>query len=572
MKCVLRIRQALTERIIEVREIQRLRDVATARSIAEIEGFAVCTDDGSFLGIVSPQEAALFPGRIFADLLTRRPPPLLPAEDPLDLAVQFFIKEKVERAGVSDTDGRFLGVISRASVLEALFMREHKLAYYDVLTGLRNRVFLQERLERLIGGKAASPAPFALAFIDLDNFKTINDALGHRTGDQVLAEIGRRLDSARGPRDIICRFGGDEFVALIIDFDDEERLHDTVRRIFAALNGPVAVDGEEIFVTGSLGISRFPRDAEDAETMLRHADLAMYRAKHEGREQFHYYQEGMATDAARAFHLHGQLRQAYENGQFWLAWQPQVNLASGAIVGAEVLMRCTTPETGPLPPATFIPIAEQSGLIVSLGEWTFQTVGRELAAGLAELLPPGFRIAINLSMSQLNTSIMRAVMETAETIRANGLRLEVELTESALMQASGVAEAFIGELARQEIEIAVDDFGTGYSNLTRLRDLPVNRLKIAPSFTSDLNETGSRSAKIIAGIVALSRALAIEVTAEGVERPEQAELLRQMGCDHAQGYWYARPMPAAEFAASLRLADTGATVTDYRQARRLRPA
>ncbi|HEX3983043.1 MAG TPA: EAL domain-containing protein [Acidisoma sp.] len=551
MKPVLRIQQALSKTTLYVQETQRLRDVAATQSIRDIETFAIFSDSGSFKGIISAQEAALFPGRIFADLLVRRQPPLLKAEDPLEEAMLLFDTERIDRIGVSNKHGQFCGVVSRASMLEALFAREHRLAYYDQLTGLPNRFFLQSHLEQLIKTSEQAGAPFALAFIDLDNFKNINDALGHRVGDKVLAEIGRRLEQGRRACDVISRFGGDEFVAVISDYDSEEMLKGIVGELFSCLNGHVTVDEHEIFVTASVGVSRYPRDALDTETMLRNADLAMYRSKDDGREQFHFYEADMGTDAARHLRLQSLLRHAYDNGNFWLAWQPQFNLETSEIVGVEVLMRCTIPEVGPIAPSTFIPIAEQSGLIISLGEWAFQQVARETANHLAELLPSGFRISVNLSVSQLNTAIMRDVLETAKSIHGQGFRLEIEITESALMKASPQADAFIEQLTAHAVEIAVDDFGTGYSNLVRLRDMPVNRLKIAPSFTRDLDQAGSRSTKIVAAVVALSRAMSIQVTAEGVERPEQAELLRQLGCDDAQGYWYAQPMPVADFAALL---------------------
>ena len=553
MSMVLRVRHALSRTALDVQEIQRLRDVAAICNINDIDAFAVFAENGTFRGIVSAREAALFPNRIFADLLGRRQPPLLKAHDLLEDAVLLFDGERVDRLGVCDEHGQFCGVVSRNSVLETLFEREHRLAYYDQLTSLPNRIFLQSRLDVLIKSHCKAGTSFAVAFIDLDNFKNINDALGHGTGDRVLADIARRMEAGRRPEDVVCRFGGDEFVAIISSYSSDAELDVIVRNLFQTVSGHVSVEGHEVFVTASVGIARYPGDADTAENLLGHADLAMYRSKDSGREQVRFYEPGMEEEATQQVKLQNMLRHAHENGDFWLAWQPQFNLESGAIVGVEVLMRCTIPQTGSISPATFIPIAEQSGLIVSLSDWAFRQVTADITTTLAGLLPAGFRIAVNLSVSQLNAAVLRPVLAAAQTIRAHGYRLEIEITESALMRTQAQVDNFIEAMAENQVEIAVDDFGTGYSNLARLRDMSVNRLKIASSFIGALGgHSGDRSSKIVAAIVALARALGVAVTAEGVERPDQAEVLRELGCDDVQGFWYARPMPVADFAALAR--------------------
>ncbi len=564
MRPALRVQQALSRNAISVRERECLRDLAARRTITAVAAFAVFSESGSFQGAITAREAALFPERSFADLLTKRPLPPLQADAPLEDAVLLFNTEQVECLGVYDRHNQFCGILSQASALEALIAREHHLTFYDQLTALPNRAFLHTRLDQLIQASRRDGSPFAVAFIDLDNFKQINNALGHCMGDQVLADVGQRLAANRRQQDTVCRFGGDAFVAILSGYGSEAELRTRVDHLFSCLNGHVTVREHEVFITASIGVARYPRDGVDGEHLLRNADLAMYRSKEGGRERFHFYEPGMDIESARQLKLQNILRRAYENGNFWLAWQPQFCLHSGDMVGAEVLMRCTSPASGSIDPSTFIPVAEQSGLIISLGEWALQQVARETVTHLAGL-PAGFRIAVNLSVSQLDNALIQPVLETAKAVQSRGFRLEVEITESTLMKASGEGDRFIAELAAHAVEIAVDDFGSGYSNLARLRDMPVNRLKIAPGFTHELDAIGNRSAKIAAAVIALSRALSIAVTAEGVERPEQAELLRRLGCDDAQGYWYARPMPITEFAA---LAHRAAAIASCRQARK----
>lgn len=553
MNTVLRVHHALSRNALYVQDVQRLRDIADRCDINHIEAFAVFSEECAFRGIVSTREAALFPNRIFADLIGRRQPPLLNSHDLLEDAVLLLEGERADRLGVCDQNGQFCGIVSRNSVLETLFKREHRLANYDQLTTLPNRIFLQSRLDQLIKRHGKAGTTFAVAFIDLDNFKNINDALGHGTGDKVLADIARRMEAGRRPEDVVCRFGGDEFVAIFSDYTTDGELDAIVRTLFHTVSGHVSVDGHEVFVTASVGIARYPADADTAENLLGHADLAMYRSKDSGREQVRFYEPGMEDEATQQVKLQNMLRHAHDNGDFWLAWQPQFNLESGDIVGVEVLMRCTIPLTGAISPATFIPIAEQSGLIVSLSDWAFRQVTADITTTLAGLLPADFRIAVNLSVSQLNGAVLRPVLAAAQAIRAHGYRLEIEITESALMRSQAQVDEFIEAMAQNNVEIAVDDFGTGYSNLARLRDMSVNRLKIASSFIGALGgDACDRSTKIVAAIIALARALGVAVTAEGVERPDQAEVLRHLGCDDVQGFWYARPMPVADFAALAR--------------------
>lgn len=550
MRHRLTVSEALSTTAIEVQETSRLRDVAPGLRIDDIECFVVLADDSTCLGLVTPPEAALFPNRIFADLVTRRQPPAIADDAPLDLALSRFDLEQLERLPVCDATGRFRGVISRRSVMEALFAHEHKLANYDLVTGLPNRTALHRRLEQLAAQAQTLRPRFAVVFIDLDNFKQVNDAFGHSVGDELLRSVAARLDKGRRAEDFICRFGGDEFVALIIGYKNEGELTGIVDRLFSTLNGHVRADEHEVFVTASVGVSRCPEDGEDGARLLRQADLAMYQSKEGGREQVHYFDPQRVRDVSTRLTIANSLRRAHEKGQFWLAYQPQITLATGALVGAEVLMRCTSAELGPIEPGTFIPIAEESGLIATLSDWALRQIAEEVPRYLAGRLPAGFRIAVNLSAGQLNPATLEAVLATARALDDAGYQLEVELTESTLTRESARAVQLLGELTRNRVQIAIDDFGTGFSNLSRLWEMPVDRLKISSTFTSGLTSRQSRSFALVHAMLAFAQALDLAVTAEGVEREEQAALLRDLGCDDAQGFWYGRPVALPDFLAS----------------------
>ncbi|GAB0118593.1 putative bifunctional diguanylate cyclase/phosphodiesterase [Acidisoma sp. 7E03] len=519
----------------------------------------VLDETGQYAGIVTAAEAALFPSRIFADLVGRRQPAPMSEDAPLDAVLQRLEAEKLERLPVCDEAGRVRGVVSRSSVMDALFAYEHRIANLDLVTGLPNRNALHARLEQLTSQTMPASARFAVVFIDLDNFKQVNDAFGHSVGDEMLRSVAGRLDAARQPDDFVCRFGGDEFVALLVGYPEDDALAARVDQLFAALNGHVRAAGREIFVTGSVGVTRFPEDGQDAESLLRQADLAMYRSKEAGREQVRYFDRIEGQDVGTRLTIANSLRKAYDTGEFWLAFQPQVNIATGAFVGAEVLMRCTSRELGPIDPGTFIPIAEESGLIATLSDWALRQLAEEIPQQLAGRLPKGFRLGVNLSASQLNPTTQAAVLAAAKALGACGYRLEAELTESTLTREPVQALQLLATLTKHEVSIAIDDFGTGFSNLSRLWEMPVDRLKISHDFTEAMTSRDSRGFALVRAIIAFARALDLGVTAEGVEREEQVSLLRDLGCDEAQGFWYARPVPLPEFLDRIapRLGATG---------------
>lgn len=451
---------------------------------------------------------------------------------------------------VADANGRvtnYVGVFSDISLHKELQLSLQRLAYYDHLTGLPNRSLFRDRLDHAVATARRDGSSFALLFIDLDNFKHINDAFGHQVGDDVLSKIGKRLQDSLRESDTGSRLGGDEFATLLLNCGTETALTKVIGNLFSRLNGHVVVEDREVFVTVSIGVARFPMDGEDADALLKVADIAMYRAKESGKERVCYYTPEMGTRLAERLAIENALRHARERGDFWLAWQPQIDLRTGSVVGAEVLIRCHCREIGDIGPAEFIPIAEESGLIAILGDWVLQQAVNEARTQLSTVLPSGARIAVNMSILQIDNDAVDGVIALAGELRKIGYKLEIELTESALMKNPVRIAAALQVIANHGIEITIDDFGTGFSNLVRLKDMPVNRLKIDQSFMRSL-ESGNQSARqIIKAIVALGQALNLKVLAEGVEATEQVAFLNSVGCDEAQGYLYSKPLTMEAF-------------------------
>jgi diguanylate cyclase (GGDEF)-like protein len=396
-----------------------------------------------------------------------------------------------------------------------------------------------------------SNSKIALVFIDLDNFKYINDALGHQVGDAVLVEVGKRLRDAMCESDTVARFGGDEFAALIAQYESEASLAHCVRKIFDHLNGHILIEGHEVFVSASVGVAQYPQDASDCDGLLQLADIAMYRAKDSGREQISYYAPEMNQKIVERLKIETALRNAFENNQFWLAWQPQIDLKNERIIGVEVLMRCSAPEISGIGPDVFIPIAEENGLIALLGEWALKKAVADAQEHLLPVVDQGFRVAVNLSPVQLNKSTIDLVLPLAKALMEQSLILEIEMTESVLMKDRTHAIGYLRTMADFGIEFSVDDFGTGYSNLSRLADLPIHRLKIDQSFVQKMTDAGHRMNQMIQAIIDMGHALEIKVLAEGIETLEQKQALTDLGCDEAQGYFYAKPMKLEEFRALL---------------------
>ncbi len=428
--------------------------------------------------------------------------------------------------------------------------RVQELARYDSLTGLPNRNTFLGELERAIIRARRTLQSFALCFVDLDRFKTINDSLGHGVGDDLLVTMSRRLRVALRESDLVARLGGDEFVVLLESDSDAADLARVAHKLLAAVGEPLALGGRSCLVTASIGIARFPSDGEDATTLLRHADAAMYLAKQRGKNNVQFYTAELADEAARQFALESELRLAIARDELVLHFQPKIEVATGRMCGVEALLRWSHPQRGMVPPGEFIPLAEERGLIVAIGRWVMLAACRQIRvwndAGLAA--PP---VAVNLSARQFGSESL--VDDLVEAMTQHGVppsQIEVELTESVLMAEPERASAVLARLCAMGVRIAIDDFGTGYSSLSYLKRFPAQSVKIDRSFISGL-PADRDDAAITQAVIAMAHSLGLTVVAEGVECEEQLAMLRRLGCDEAQGFLLGRPMPAEDLARRL---------------------
>ena len=420
-------------------------------------------------------------------------------------------------------------------------------ANYDALTGLPNRNLLHDRLRQAVHSQR-NPRNIAVVFMDLDHFKFVNDSLGHSVGDRLLKAMGERLRSVLREGDTVGRVGGDEFVLILNDQSNEEVIFRAMQRISAKVAEPLSIDGKELYVTASAGISLYPQDGRDVETLLKNADVAMYRAKEHGRSNFQFYTSEMNERVNDRLALEHALRRALERQEFTLHYQQKVDLRSGGIIGAEALVRWLHPEWGLVRPARFIPIAEETGLIVRLGEWVIHQACRQTRSWLQAGLEPGV-VSVNLSARQFRAEgLVRAVSRILQETGLDPASLEMELTESMVMHNVETAIATLQGLKSLGVALSVDDFGTGYSSLSYLKDLPIDVLKIDRSFVRDIG-TGSEAEDgiLAAAIISLGHALHLKVIAEGVETDAQVHFLKRHGCDQVQGFLYGEPVPAEQF-------------------------
>ena len=426
---------------------------------------------------------------------------------------------------------------------------EHQ-ANHDALTGLANRNLLKDRLKQALALAHRYKRPFSLTFIDLDNFKLINDSLGHDIGDRLLKLAAGRLAACVQEGDTVARLGGDEFVLLVAEQEQEEGVYRAMQRVMAAMSQPFVIDEREFKITCSAGIASFPRDGEEADTLLRNAETAMYRAKDLGRNNFQLYSSDMNSDLGERLTLETDLWKAVVRNELVLYYQPKVELKSGRVIGMEALLRWNHPTRGMIPPEKFVPAAEASSLITEIGSWVIH----EACANNKEWQDANLRalpIAVNISARQLHDNDLVETIRTAlQTTNLRPEHLEIELTESAVMMHPEDAINTMARLRGMNVRIALDDFGTGYSSLSYLKRLPVTGLKIDQSFVRDL-AFDPDDAAIVRAIVAVAHELMLGVTAEGVENAEQAAFLRTHGCNEAQGYYFARPVPASEMRALL---------------------
>ncbi|MDP8901576.1 MAG: EAL domain-containing protein [Actinomycetota bacterium] len=428
--------------------------------------------------------------------------------------------------------------------------RLSNLARYDRFTGLVNRDLFADRLDRALARSARTGNPVALMFVDLDRFKDVNDTLGHDAGDELLKEVGRRLLGRVRESDTVARLGGDEFAIILEDLIDERDADVVASDLLDSLAEPVLLDGHEIPVTASIGTAAYPSSRGDE--LLKNADTTMYRAKERGRNASVSYTQEMGLRAAERLDVRSRLRRALEDGEFLLHYQPQVDLVTGRIVGAEALLRWRHPYRGILPPGEFVPVLEETGLIVPVGEWVLETACRQVGLWRASGLPVP-RVAVNLSARQLLQddlvgSVERIVGETGMDPRG----LEIEITESTFLEDLPASRRAFERLkgAVEGMRISVDDFGTGYSSLTYLKSLPVDTLKIGPPFVSGVPDDPEDVA-IATSMIGLTHSLRLDAIAEGVETGEQLAFAREQRCAMAQGYYFSRPLPADAFAGLL---------------------
>ena len=430
-----------------------------------------------------------------------------------------------------------------------------RMAHHDALTGLPNRVLLTDRIQRALLRRHAETSLQAVLFIDLDHFKEINDSLGHSVGDELLKRVAGRLQRCVRREDTVARLGGDEFILLAEQLDDAAAASTLAEKILATFEepfeAPFEAAGQSLSVEASIGISLYPGDGDDPETLLRNADAAMYKAKADGRGTFRFYSAEMTERAQHRLALENALKRALDNRELELYYQPQLSLLTGAVLGAEALLRWNHPEQGLMTPDQFIPIAEQSALINRTGSWVLSQACQQLRQWQDEGLA-GFKLAINLSGRDLWNNPLEAHIDAA--LAESGCRpetLELEITESFLMHQPEKTRALLHALRDRGISVAIDDFGTGYSALGYLKQYPMNRLKIDRSFVEDVTDD-PYDAAIVRAVIALGHSLGLTVIGEGVETAAQADFLRAAGCDLAQGYLFARPMPADAFRAFLR--------------------
>ncbi len=458
-------------------------------------------------------------------------------------------------SAVAEYDAKGEVVRSLAVVIDVTERKQaereiQKLAYYDTLTGLPNRTLFHDRLGQALAQARRDERKVGVLFLDLDRFKTINDTLGHAAGDILLKYIARRLLGCVRQSDTVARLGGDEFVVILPGVHTERDLTEFSKKILETISKPVRLGEKKFFTTASIGISVYPDDAKAVETLIRNADIAMYAAKDLGKNTFSFFSADMNEKVVEKMGLETRLREALKRDEFFLAYQPQMNLATGAISGMEVLLRWRHPEAGTVSPATFIRVAEETGLIIPIGEWVLRTACSQAVnwhtAGL-----PRLRMGVNISSRQFNQpDFIDMVDRVLQQTGYDPNFLELELTEGIVMENVPETIMTLTDLKVRGIHLAIDDFGTGYSSLSYLKHFPFDRLKIAQEFVRDIS-VDPEDAAIVEAITAMATSLGLQVVAEGVERKEQLDFLRRRRCHEMQGFYFAHPLEAAEMAGML---------------------
>ena len=457
---------------------------------------------------------------------------------------------------LSDLHDRSMGLIAYLTDITERKLAEeriHHLAYYDALTELPNRSLLTKLVDQALTVAQRSKLHGCVLFIDLNRFKLINDTLGRHIGDELLREVARRFRSVLRDQDLVARLGGDEFAVGLFDISQHYEASTVAQKLLQALHAPFLIDGHDLRVGGSIGISVYPQDGGDAETLLRLADIAMYRAKQVGDadgDHVAFYSQDMNQGMQERMRIESGLRHALGHGQLLLHYQPKFSIASGKIIGAEALVRWHHPERGLVPPAEFIPLAEATGLVVQVGEWVLEAACAQAQAWKEGGLPPT-RLAVNVSAREFTSALPGRVMETLSRYGLEPSWLELEITESTLMHNIDRVIGIMDRITALGVTLSLDDFGTGYSSLSYLKRFPIDTLKIDRSFTTGIPGDANDCA-IASTIISIAQQLKHKVIAEGVETVEQLAFLKSAGCDEVQGYLFSQPLPAEEFERALR--------------------
>jgi diguanylate cyclase (GGDEF)-like protein/PAS domain S-box-containing protein len=457
-------------------------------------------------------------------------------------------------APIHDRQGHATGaviVFRDVSAARAMALQMTHSAQHDFLTGLPNRMLLSDRVSQAITMAPRHMKKVAVLFLDLDGFKHVNDSLGHPFGDKLLQSIAKRLVDCVRASDTVSRQGGDEFVVLLSEMEQSEDAAITARRMLQAVAEAHPIDQHDLHITTSIGVSVYPDDGTDAETLIKNADTAMYQAKENGRQSYQFFKPAMNVRAVERQSIEENLRRAVERQEFSLHYQPKISLRTGEITGAEALLRWTHPIRGPISPAQFIPVAEDSGLILPIGNWVLREACKQARTWIDAGLPLT-TMAVNISAMEFrNEDFLEGIFTALKDTGLEPRSLELELTESVLMKRAESTESILKTLRASGIQLAVDDFGTGYSSLSYLRKFPIDALKIDQSFVRQITTTPGETS-IVTAIISMGRSLKLRIVAEGVETPEELAFLQALHCDEAQGYLFSRPVASGQFAKLLK--------------------
>jgi diguanylate cyclase (GGDEF)-like protein/PAS domain S-box-containing protein len=580
------LRNAIERKAVEdALYLEKERAVVTLNSIGDA---VLCTDISgniTYLNLVAEtmtgwqREEAI--GKPLAEVFriidgaTRKP-----ARDPMEMAVEqdrtvgltvncvlirrdgFESTIEDSAAPIHDRAGLVIGaviVFHDVSAARAMSLQMTHYAQYDVVTNLPNRLLLNDRITQAIALARRQSRPIAVLFLDLDRFKYINDSLGHIIGDKLLQSVARRLLASVRASDTVSRQGGDEFVVLLSEITHPEHAATSARKILLSLNTRHSIGGQDLHIDGSIGISIYPADGEDAETLIKNADTAMYHAKEQGRNNFQFFTAEMNLRAVERQSLEGSLRRALEREEFLLHYQPKVNLATGEITGIEALLRWQQPERGLVPPSQFVPVAEDCGLIIQIGRWVLHEACRQARAWQNAGLPP-LPLAVNVSAIEFRDgSFVEGLQATLLETGLEAQYLELELTEGVLMEHAESTAFVLQRLKMMGVNLIVDDFGTGYSSLSYLQQFPIDVLKIDQSFVHRITANFNES-PIVSAIIDMGKNLKQRVIAEGIETQEQLTFLQAHHCAEGQGYLFSRPLAAAQFAHLLQMGLTDTVI------------